>query len=178
MKALAVVLLALPCWVEAHPLDEVMQGAYLTLAPGEVRLELDLTPGTKVAGALLKALDANADRTVTDTEAQGYARRVLTQSTLTLDGVAVSWTLDGVYVPPYQALEVGSGTISIHAVAERPDSSGAHTLGYQNSYQPAASRPTANGFLKPCDVWPYRVDGQQRSDSGRQLTVAYAVARQ
>ena len=41
----------------AHPYDEVVQGAYLTLAPGQVRLELDLTPGPAVADALLKALD-------------------------------------------------------------------------------------------------------------------------
>jgi hypothetical protein len=46
----------------AHPLDEIVQGAYLTLVPGEVRLELDITPGTEVAGALLRALDTHADQ--------------------------------------------------------------------------------------------------------------------
>ena len=73
-----------------------------------------------------------------------------------------------------------AGAHSIHepSSAAAPDSSGAHTLGYQNSYQPAASRPTANVFLQPGGGWQYRVAGQQRSDSGRQLTVAYAVARQ
>ena len=49
----------------AHPLDEVVQGAYLTLAPGQVRLELDLTPGVQVSGAVLKDLDANGDRRIT-----------------------------------------------------------------------------------------------------------------
>jgi hypothetical protein len=48
----------------AHPLDEIVQGAYLTLVPGEVRLELDITPGTEVAGALLRALDTHADQLV------------------------------------------------------------------------------------------------------------------
>jgi hypothetical protein len=30
---------------DAHPVDEVVQGAYLTIAANEVRLELDITPG-------------------------------------------------------------------------------------------------------------------------------------
>jgi hypothetical protein len=178
LKGLAWMLLALlPHWAEAHRLDEVVQGAYLTLAPGEVRLELDLTPGIEVSGALLQALDADADGTITKAEAQGYAQRVLAQSTLALDGVTVSWTLGDVNVPPYKNLQVGSDTIRIYATSERPDSPGAHVLGYRNDHQPAASRRMANVFLQPGEGWQYRVTGQQRSDDGRQLTVTYTVAR-
>jgi hypothetical protein len=177
-RGLAGVLLALLArWAEAHPSDEVVQGAYLTLAPGEVRLELDLTPGTEVAGALLQALDADADRIIAEAEAQGYAERVLARSTLTLDDVAVSWTLDGVDVPPYRSLELGGGTVSIHALARHAHGAGAHALSYRNDHRPAASRPMANVFLQPGEGWRYRVTGQQRSDDGRQLTVTYTVAR-
>ena len=168
----------LPRWAEAHPLDEVVQGAYLTLAPGEVRLELDLTPGIEVAGALLQALDADADRIITEAEAQGYAERMLARSTLTLYDVALSWMLDEVDVPPYRDLELGGGTIIIRAVARRPDSAGAHVLSYRNDHQPAASRRMANVFLRPGEGWQYRVTEQRRSDDGRQLTVTYTVARQ
>jgi hypothetical protein len=167
----------LPRWAEAHPLDEVVQSAYLTLAPGEVRLELDLTPGIEVAGALLQALDADADRAITEAEAEGYAERVLARSSLTLDDVAMSWMLGEVDVPPYRSLELGGGTVSIHAVARHPDGAGAHVLSYRNDHQPAASRRTANVFLQPGEGWRYRVTGQRRSDDGRQLTVTYTVAR-
>jgi hypothetical protein len=167
-----------PRWAGAHPLDEVVQGAYLTLAPGEVRLELDLTFGSNVAGALLQALDDDADRTITEAEAQRYARRVLAQSTLTLDGAAVSWRLGDAHVPPYRSLEAGSATISIRAVAERPDSAGPHVLGYCNDHPPAASLRAANVFLQPGEGWIYQVVTQARSDDGGQLTVAYTVTRQ
>jgi hypothetical protein len=168
----------LPRWAEAHPVDEVVQGAYLTLALGEVRLELDLTPGIEVAGALLQALDADADRIITAAEAQGYAESVLARSTITLDDVAMFWMLDEVNVPSYRSLELGGGTISIRAVAQRPDSAGAHVLSYRNDHQPAAaSRRMANVFLRPGGGWQYRVIGQRRSDDGRQLTVTYTVAR-
>ena len=42
-------LLALLGAAEAHPVDEVVQGAYLTLTPAGVELELDITPGSAVA---------------------------------------------------------------------------------------------------------------------------------
>ena len=60
----------------AHPLDEVVQGAYLTLTPGEVRLQLDLTPGVAVVDGLLHALDPNSDRDISEAEARAYAERV------------------------------------------------------------------------------------------------------
>ena len=178
IKGTAVLLLVLVAYgAEAHRLDEVVQGAYLTLAPGEVRLELDVSPGMEVAGTLLRALDTDADRTITEAEARGYAQRVLAQSTLTLDGVALSWTLDKVVVPAYPNLELGSDTIRIHAVAKRSDDAGAHTLTYQNSYQPAAGRHMANVFLRSGERWQYRVTKQQRTDDGRQLIVTYTVTR-
>jgi hypothetical protein len=177
LQKLAWTLLALLCIAEAHPVDEVVQGAYLTLAPGEVRLELDLTPGSKVAGTVLESLDTNTDQRITDVEARAYAGRVLAQSTLTLDGAAAPWTLDKVSVPPYQNLQTGNDILKIYAVAKRPDRTGPQTLSYQNRYQPAKSQCIANVFLQPAAGWQYQVTGQQRSDDGRQLTVKYTAGR-
>lgn len=178
MKQLVGVLLAsLLCVGQAHPVDEVVQGAYLTLAPGVVKLELDLTLGTQVAGAVLDTLDVNADQSIADAEARAYAQAVLEQSTLTLSGVAVPWTLDRVVVPPYQNLNLGSDTLKVYAVAERPDALGEQSLSYQNRYQPVKSQWTANVFLQPAAGWQYQVINQGRSNDGRQLTVAYQVTR-
>jgi hypothetical protein len=176
-KFLWILVAVLPHLAIAHPVDEIVQGAYLTLAPGEVRLELDVTPGSKVAGAVLKSLDANADKTVTDAEARAYAGRVLAQSTLALDGVTAPWTLDRVSAPPYQNLQTGNGVLKIYAVAKRPDRAGARTMSYQNRYQPAKSQCIANVFLQPAAGWVYQVTGQQRSDDGRQLVIKYTAGR-
>lgn len=161
----------------AHPVDEVVQGAYLTLSSNEVRLELDLTLGTKVAATVLKSLDTNGDQQITEAEARAYAGLVLAQSTLKLDGTAATWTLDKVSVPPYQNLKLGSDTLKIYAVAKRPDLAGSHTLSYQNRYQPVKSQWIANIFLQPNTLWQYQVDGQQHSNDGRGLTVKYIAKK-
>ncbi len=161
----------------AHPVDEVAQGAYITLAPGEVRIELDITPGPAVAGALLRSLDTNADRRVTDEEARAYAERVLKQSTLTLDGVAVSWTMKRVRVPPYANLEQQGDTLKIYGLAKRADRAGVHSLTYQNRYAPAQGWCIANVFLAPDAHRRYEVSAQEHSDDGRLLTVRYTMAR-
>ena len=64
-----------PSWAAAHPLNEIVQGAYLTLSPGEVHLELDITPGTQVAGTLLWALDTNADQRASPTRKRAPTRK-------------------------------------------------------------------------------------------------------
>lgn len=175
--AAAVWLALTPVLAAAHPLDEVVQGAYLTLAPGELRLELNVTPGSEVAARLLRELDPNRDRRITELEGRAWARRVLAQSGLTLDGRAVRWTLVRVGVPPYEHLQGESDTLKIHAVARRPDRAGSRTLAYENRYQPARSQHVANIFLQPGRGWTYAVAGQQRGSDGRTLTLRYTSAR-
>ena len=162
----------------AHPVDEVVQGAYLTLVPGEVRLELDITPGADVARAILDILDRNGDRSVSEAETRAYAQIVLEQSTLTLDGRHATWTLVNVSTPPYRNLEMGSSMIRIYAVAERADRPGGRALTYENRYQPAKSQWIANVFLQPGAGWRYQITAQQRSDDGRQLAVSYVATWQ
>lgn len=173
----ALLALLLGTAAQAHPLDEVVQGAYLSLSPGKVLLELDLSPGPLVAGKVLTALDANGDQRVTPAEARAYAVRVLAQSTLTVNGAPARWTLDEVTVPPYQNLKAAGDTIKIYATAPRTDRAGAHTLTYVNRYQPAKTQAIANIFLLPGAGWTYGVTGQQHSGDGRQLTVKYTATR-
>lgn len=170
-------LVLLPTWVIAHPVDEVVQAAYLWLAPGAVRLELDLTPGTLVVDTVLQSLDTNADQHITDAEARAYAERVLKQSTITLDGMATAWRLEKVNVPPYQSLKLEGNMLKIYAVAGRADRAGAHTLSYGNRYQLTQSQCIANVFLHSGSGWRYQVTLQQHSNDGRQLTMQYTVSR-
>ena len=43
----------------------MVQSAYLNLTPSVVALELDIAPGSQMAGALLRPLDTNADQRIT-----------------------------------------------------------------------------------------------------------------
>lgn len=165
-----------PLGAAAHPYDEVVVAAYLTLAPGEVRLELELLPGQEVAGVLLAELDPDADGAVTGEEARAFADGVLERSALLLDGEPAAWRLGDVVVPPPEVLLLGGDVVVIDAVAARPEASGTHTLGYESRYEPAQSLWMANVFLLPGPAWAYRVTGQERSGDGRRLTVTYEAA--
>lgn len=157
----------------AHPMDEVVQSAYLTLMPSAVFLELELTPGPEVASALLGSLDPNADRRITNEEAHAYAQRVLQDSKLTIDGAAVEWALQEVVVPFYENIELASDIVRIYAISNRFDRAGSHTLGYNNQYRPAKSQCIANIFMQHGLGWRHHVTRQSRSDDGRRITVNY-----
>lgn len=171
VAALSLALVAGPA--VAHPIDEVVQGAYLTLAPGEVRLELDLMPGVEVAAPVVAALDANGDGVLTAAEARAFGEMVLGETALTLDGEAVAWTLEEVTLSSLPALVSGNDVLKITATVPRLDAEGAHELAFENRYDPARSRVMANVFLRPGEGWTYRVTSQERDARGQALTVRY-----
>lgn len=158
-----------------HPVHEIVQNAYLTLSPGSVRLELELTAGPQVAPRILRALDSNGDRRITPVEARAYAGRVLAQSQLTIDRRLLKIRILSVDVPSYSAVLGAHGTIRITAVAARPDQVGATKLAYRNGYSPAESRCDANIFIKAGAGLDYRINGQDRSLNGRALVVRYST---
>ena len=161
----------------AHPVDEVVQGAYLFLAPGEVRLQLELAPGAQVAGQVVGALDPNADGEVTDGEARAFAEGVLEQSTLTLDGTVAAWSLKSIDVPDLEMIRTGNTVLTIAATAIRPEEAvRRHELTYENRYEPTETLWMANIFVQPASDWRYVVTSQERSWDGSRLTVTFEVA--
>lgn len=159
----------------AHPVDELVQAAYLTLIPSGVELQLDLTPGSEIAEVVLAALDSNGDGAASEAEASAFGRAVLMQSALTLDGSAVTWELYRVTAPPLDDLRWGAGVIRIYAQAGQPHAEGSRLLEYRNAYEPTTSQWTANVFLNPGQGRAYEVTEQQRGESGRRFAVAYVV---
>ncbi len=179
-KPVLIVLAAIACPVHAlaHPVDELVNVAYLFLQPGEIVLELDLTPGAQVAGTILSVLDADGDRAISDTEASNYAQVVLEQTSLTIDSAIGRWTLSEVAVPSLESLEFGHGTIRIVASANRPEEAGEHALSFENLYRPVPNQWTANVFLRPNEGWSYDLLTQQRSQKAQQLAVTFEVSKQ
>jgi hypothetical protein len=160
----------------AHPLDEVVQAAYVTLAPGEVQLDLEIQPGGLVAAGIARAVDANGDGRISDAEARAYAEQVLKASSLTIDGVRTSLRLQGVRAPSYASLAQGD-ILHIYAVAGTRMRPGPVTLRYANRYAPVKSQCQASVFLSVGGGWSFAVDHQGHSPDGRQLDVAYRVVR-
>jgi hypothetical protein len=165
-----------PRAARAHPLDEVIQAAYVTLAPGEVQLDLEIQPGSLVAAGIARAVDANGDGRISDAEARAYAARVLQASSLTVDGVGTPLRLQRVEAPSYANLARGD-ILRIYAVAGARMRPGPAVLRYANGYAPAKSQCQANVFLSLGGGWRFAVERQGHSADGRQLDVAYRVAR-
>jgi hypothetical protein len=161
----------------AHPIHEVVQNAYLTLAPRSVELQLELTAGPKVAGRIAAALDADGDKKITPAEAGRYAGRVLRASRLTVDGQPIALRLVGVDVPSYAALLGAYDLIRIRASAARRSRLGPGMLAYRNSYNPSESRCDANIFLTPTPGTHYYVITQSRGLDGRDFRVRYMSSR-
>lgn len=171
------VLCALPFGAVAHQVHEIVQNAYLTLAPGELRLELDLLPGTDVAEAFLADLDPDGNGEVTRAEAEAFAGWVLDRSELLMEGVDADWVLNDIEVPGPSLLASGHSSVRIFATARRTDPDGAGRIVYANRYHPAASQWMANVFVAPAAGMTYRIDVQTRSDQGQELTADYTVFR-
>jgi len=149
----------------AHPVDEVVQAAYLAIEPRQVRLEFDISPGSAVSETILRDLDRDGDRRITTTESRAYGVRVLRRLPLAIDGIRVNWRLDQVGVPAYGSLAQQADTVRILAIAPAPLPRGGHLIGFTNAYRPAASVVMTNVFVRPAGA--FRVGRQERSDDGR-----------
>ena len=175
--ALALLLACLATSADAHPVDEVVQGAYLLLAPGQVRLELDVPPGPEVVAPLLRDMDADGDHAFSAAEKRAYALRVLRLCTLEIGGRAVAWRFDEIGAPPYGQLAGQATTIQIFATASDRGGEGPRPLRFSNGYRPARGPTTANVFAKRDGAFGYVFEGQRRSDDGRDFAVVFRRAR-
>jgi hypothetical protein len=149
--------------VEAHQLDEYLQAARLDISRDRIRVELDLTPGMAIAPQIIAIIDLDADGLVSDAELTAYARQVLRELSLRVDGRPSSLTLTGVTSPGWADVREGMGTIRIEAVgAVSVARAGSHQIVYENVHQPATSVYLVNA-LKPSagDI----VIGNQRRDA-------------
>lgn len=154
----------------AHPVDEVVQSTYLLVAPGRLRLQLEITPGPEVSATVIGALDADRDGILTRAEKQTYALRVLSRCNLSVDGRPVALEFDQIGVPAYAALRQQAGTIQLFAHAPLVNDARPQRLVFRNAYRPAGGSTTANVFADPT-VRGITFSDQRRSDDGRDFAV-------
>ena len=166
-----------PHLVSAHPVDEMVQGAYIMLAPAKIGLELDLTPGSEVVQTLVDAIDLNRDGVLDDAEGQAFGENVIAQSRLHVDEANLPLSIERISMPSSEALIAGSQTIQIFATATRDDGVGEQTLVYENAYAPVKTLRMSNIFLQPGNGWSYEVVGQTHGLDGATLTVDFRTTR-
>ena len=165
--------LAASTGARAHRLDEYLQAARVAVAPAEIAVHLDLTPGVSVAVGIFALLDADSDGRVSPSEAEAYGHVVLADVSARLDGEPLGLSLTRVEVPTEGEMRDGVGTIRILAAASQAQRPGPHQFELRNSHRPEASVYLANA-LAPQDA-DIRIVRQQRDATQQMYSLEYDV---
>jgi hypothetical protein len=144
MKALTrhllLLLLALPSAGFAHQLDEYIQATLVAIEPGEIRLQMNLTPGVEVANQVLALIDRNHNGIISTNEAAAYAEAIQRDLIVRLDGRVVGLKLNASSFPAVSEIREGEGIIQIEfSVTPCSFAAGAHKLTLENRHLPAIS---------------------------------------
>jgi len=119
----------------AHQLDEYLQATRIGIEDNRIALELSLTPGSRVADRVFAMIDSDRDRRISPAEIEAYARQVLTDLSLDVDGRARPLTLARAESPSWPEIRDGVGTLHVSATADSRLVSGHHELRFVNRHQ-------------------------------------------
>jgi nickel/cobalt exporter len=158
----------------AHPLDVYLQATYITVAPGHVDVELDLSPGVLVAAPVLAALDLDGDQQISDAEGGAYVQGVLQHVALRLDGKPQGLRVTQIDMPNYLTIQAGYGLIRVFTeAADPPRGVGDHDVDFRNDFTPTGSAYQVNAFVaRQADA---TLDQQHRDDNQQALSVRYSL---
>ena len=145
--ALLVLALVFGLPVRAHNLDEYLQSAVISLDQDQVRISMRLLPGVAVFPRVMASIDTNSDGTLSTSEQQAYAMRVLDDLTLSIDGVRVKPQLLSVEFPALEHMAAGLGDIKIEIAAALPAGHANRKLVFENHHQSAISAYLVNSLV-------------------------------
>jgi hypothetical protein len=133
-----VALLAAPAGAFAHRLDEYLQATLVVIEPGEIRLEMNLTPGVAVADQVLAQIHPDNSDTIPSEKAAAYAESLRRDLTVRLDQRLLTLRPTASQFSTPAELRTGSGMIQVEFTAGTGAfEAGAHTLTIQNRHLPA-----------------------------------------
>ena len=157
-------LLALPSAGLAHQLDEYIQSTLVAIEPGEIRLQMNLTPGVEVASNVLTLIDRDHNGLISTNEAVAYAEAVQRDLIVRLDQHTVGLKLNASNFPAMNELRTGWGIIQIEfSVTPGSFAIGAHKLTFENRHLPAVSAYLVNAARPKSDL--IQITGQKRNET-------------
>lgn len=156
----------------AHRLDEYLQATIVSLEADQIRASMRLIPGVAVSAAVIAATDSNRDGVFSDAEQQTYARRVLHDLALSIDGHALQPRLQSVVFPAASEMKEGTAEIRIDFTADLPPGGSRRTLVIENHHQGQMSVYLMNCLI-PQDQ-RIRVIAQKRNENQSYYRIDYA----
>jgi hypothetical protein len=102
----------------AHRIDEYLQATIVTVQRNRIEASMRLIPGVVVAPTVIAAIDANNDGILSTQEAQSYARHVLGDLSISVDGKKLLPKLISWSFPSPSQMRDGMGEIRITYTVE------------------------------------------------------------
>lgn len=165
-------LLALPSAGFAHRLDEYLQATLVDIEPGDVRLEINLTPGVAVAEQVLALIDSNYDGVISTNEATAYAELLKRDLAARLDQRDVELKLTALNFPEPAELRTGWGIIQVeYSVTPGALAAGPHRFTLENRHQPVASAYLFNASRPGSAL--IKIEGQKRNENQSTGEIAF-----
>jgi hypothetical protein len=156
----------------AHVLDQYLQVAQIALAPGGARVELRLTPGVQVSDRVFAMIDVDGDGQISSAEEQAYARRVLQDVALEVDGRRAPLALTGIQFPSRREMNEGVGAIRLDLAAEAALSAeGEHQLSFRNDHLPELGVYLVNALVPTTSE--IKIIGQARDPLQHELRLSF-----
>jgi hypothetical protein len=161
----------------AHVLDEYVQAAQIALAPDGVRVELRLTAGVEVADRVFRMIDSDGDGQISPAEEQAYARRVLQNIALEVDGRHAPLTVTRVEFPSRREMKEGTGAIHLYLAAEAAlGTAGEHQLSFRNDHLPKLGVYLVNALVPTTSE--IKINGQTRDPLQREIRLSFHITPQ
>jgi len=129
-------------------LDEYLQTTFIAVGTNQIALSLSLTPGVDVAQLIIPLIDESRDGSLSPQEIAGYADRVRTNLSLTVDSKLQPFVLSGSQFPGIAEMKDGVGAISLQFTAITTNfSAGTHRLRFANGHQTNISVYLVNALV-------------------------------
>jgi hypothetical protein len=121
--------------VFAHRLDEYLQAALLTIEKDEARIQMILTPGVLVLPQVIRNIDTDGNREISGSEQRAYAKRVLQDVSITVDGLRLTPQMLSFRFPSMAEMTEGQGEIQLGLRVDLPRGGRKRQLSIENHHQ-------------------------------------------
>ena len=168
--------MSLPFSGVAHRLDEYLQATLVSIEPGAVRLHINFTPGVEVAEQVLANIDRDHDGVISTNEATAYAKEVMRDLVLRLDGKKLALQPISSTWPELSELRSGWGIIQMEfSAAPGSLTLGAHKLTLKNRHLPKLSVYLFNA-AQPAPG-PVHITRQTRNDNQSTGEIEFTISQ-
>jgi hypothetical protein len=131
----------------AHRLDEYLEATMLSVERDHVEGFMRLVPGVAVSGRVIASIDANGDGVISKAEGDAYARRVLEDVALSVDGKRVETRLMAADYPELWRMKEGMGEIEVEFRAELPKGGAVRNMTFENHHESGMAAYLANVLM-------------------------------